>query len=289
MVVIVAVAYGVVALARSVLGGNGTPTAAAPTTAAGADPGSTSTSAAGTGGTTPVDASTSLPASADPGQPPSAADPARVVLTGDSEAGGFAPYLEKMLKQTGVVDLSVDYKSSTGLARPDYFNWPDRLASQLPIVNPDIVLTLFGGNDAQSLLDVDKTVVQSKVGSDAWKAEYGKRVGAVMDLLSGGGRTLIWIGVPNAESPNLDNLKFVNEVVQDEITKHPKVIFIDSWKLFSGIDGGFAAYAQDPADGQYKPVRAADGFHLNATGATILAETVSAAVITELRKRGASI
>ena len=37
---------------------------------------------------------------------------------------------------------------------------------------------------------------------------------------------------------------------------HPGVVFIDTWQIFSGRNGGWADFVVDPRDGQGKPVRA---------------------------------
>jgi hypothetical protein len=226
---------------------------------------------------------------------PSAADPAELYVAGDSDAGTFAPYLDKLMKQTGVVATTLDYKVSSGLSRPDFFDWPSYFAQRIPAVNPDIVVVTFGGNDAQGLRNLDKTwAVQHAPGSGSddtdWRAEYGKRVGAAMDYLGGDNRTLIWVGIPNDDNPGVTaRLQVQNEVVMAEAVKRPKVVFIDTWKRFSGLSGGFATDVQDPRDGVFKPVRREDGFHLNTTGAEILALDIAEAIRTELRARGANL
>ena len=85
--------------------------------------------------------------------PPTAENPAVVLIAGDSDAGTFAPYLDRVLADTDLVDTALDYKVSSGLARPDYFDWNARLHEHVPVVDPDIVVITFGGNDAQGLLD----------------------------------------------------------------------------------------------------------------------------------------
>ena len=288
VVAIIALVYAGVAGAESLFGGASSQSIVGSTTsdpsvgAEAVDASATSISPAATAPVTTVPATT-LP---DAGRTPTATDPARVYIAGDSDAGAFAPYLERLVGKTGVVTTTLDYKVSSGLARPDFFDWPAHFAAQMPIVNPDIVIVTFGGNDGQPIHGINKAV-----DTPEWRAEYGKRVSAVMDLLGAHDRTLIWVGIPNDNEPvNTARLKIQDEVVRAQLATHPKVIFIDSWNIFSGLDGGYAEYVVDPRDGVSKAVRSAtDGFHLNATGAEILALHIAVAVQADLRERGAAI
>lgn len=224
--------------------------------------------------------------------PPTAEDPALVYVAGDSDAGTFAPYLGTLLSETGVVDIELDYKVSSGLSRPDFFNWPERFADTLPSLDPDIVIVTFGGNDAQGLTDVSGGFVAGEPNDDTkrWKDEYGRRVAAVMDTLSADGRTLIWVGIPNDDNPEVTaRMKVQDTVVREQAAKRRDVIFVDTWRRFSGRNGNWAEYVVDPRDGEGKDVRAGDGFHLNETGAQILAIDIAEAVRTALRHRGADV
>ncbi len=231
---------------------------------------------------------------------PTAADPARVLIAGDSDAGTFGPYLETLLSDTGIVTTSLDYKVSSGLARPDFYDWPAHFREAIPPALPDIVIVTFGGNDTQGLTDgvgADGTpnfIIDVPTGDAAhdadWRAEYGRRVGEVMDFLSADGRKLIWVGIPNDDNPDVTaRLAVQNEVVMEQAAARQQVVFIDTWKRFSGRSGNWAEYVVDPRDGQAKDVRADDGFHLNQVGAEILAIDIFAAVKTELQARGATL
>lgn len=225
---------------------------------------------------------------------PSAADPALVLIAGDSDAGTFGPYLQKLLDETGVAKTQLEYVVSTGLARPDALDWPAKFRSIIPSIDPDIVIATFGGNDAQGLAEASGNFIVGQPtgepgGDQEWRAEYGRRVGEVMDYLSSEGRTLVWVGIPNDDNPDVTaRMRVQDEVVRAEAAKRPQVVFIDTWKRFSGRDGNWAEYVIDPRDGQGKDVRADDGFHLNVAGAEILALDIADAVRQELRNRGAS-
>jgi hypothetical protein len=226
--------------------------------------------------------------------PPTSASPAVVLIAGDSDAGTFAPYLDRLLADTDLVETTLDYKVSSGLARPDYFDWNARLREQVPAVDPDIVVITFGGNDAQGLLDSGGGVVAFQPVPDSdnsdWRAEYGERVGEVMDFLVEDGRTVIWVGIPNDDDPDVTfRMQVQDETAKAEAAKRPDIVFIDTWKRFSGRTGGWAEFVIDPRDGNGKDVRADDGFHLNETGAEILALDIAEAIKSDLRARGAEI
>ncbi len=227
---------------------------------------------------------------------PTAEDPAEVLILGDSDAGSFGPYLKTLIDQTGIATTELDYKTSSGLSRPDFFDWPAHMREIVPQVNPDIVVATFGGNDAQGLRNVDKSwAVNHAPASGAddadWRAEYGKRVGAAMDYLTEGNRTLVWVGIPNDDNPDVTaRMQVQDEVVRAEAAKRTdKVVFIDTWARFSGRNGGWAEYVIDPRNGEGKDVRADDGFHLNTTGAEILSLDIAEAVRDDLRARGADL
>ncbi len=224
--------------------------------------------------------------------PATAQNPATALILGDSDAGTFGPYLQTLLDGTGVVETQLDYKVSSGLARPDFFDWPVEIDAKLPEVNPDIVVATFGGNDAQGLsVESGEFIVGDPVANEAeWTEEYQRRVGAVMDQLMEGGRTLIWVGIPNDDNPEVTaRMAIQDQAAKAAAAERPDVIFIDTWKRFSGRDGNWAEFVIDPRDGEGKDVRADDGFHLNTTGAEILAIDIAQAIRDTLRAQGAAI
>ena len=217
-----------------------------------------------------------------------------MLIVGDSDAAAFAPFLEDQLDATGVVATTVDYKVSSGLARPDFFDWPAHLAATLPEVDPDIVVVTFGGNDAQGMSNPDGSNPMEwndPIGAtETWSPEYTRRAGEMMDLLGEGGRTVVWVGIPNDDSPETSaRLAVQDDAVRAALATRPTVQFVDTWKRFSSPSGGWAEYVVDPRDGVGKDVRADDGFHLNQNGAEILALDIAEVVESDLRARGAPL
>ncbi len=225
--------------------------------------------------------------------PPSRSEPARVLIVGDSDAGTFGPYLQTLLDGTEIVDTQLDYKVSSGLARPDFYDWPAALSAQIPELDPEIVVATFGGNDSQGLStpgELNFIVGDPLQNEEEWTEEYTRRVGEVMDIILEGDRKLIWVGIPNDDSPEVTaKLRLQDQAAKAAAAERPEVTFIDTWTRFSGRDGNWAAFVVDPRDGQGKDVRADDGFHLNVAGAEILAIDIAQAVRDELREMGAEI
>ena len=230
-----------------------------------------------------------------PRGPPTVDDPARVLIVGDSDAGTFGPYLQRLLRESNVVETELDYKVSSGLARPDFFDWHAELEAKVPVFDPDIVVVTFGGNDGQFLADRNGNSVVGQARPDAdnseWTAEYRDRVRRVVEYLTADpGRTVVWVGIPNHADPDVRfRMQVQDEAVKAELAEWPEVRFVDAWARFAGRSGGFAQFVIDPRDGQGKSVRAADGFHLNQVGAEILAIDIAGVVFAELRERGAAI
>lgn len=234
--------------------------------------------------------------------PPTADNPAQVLVVGDSDAGTFAPYLEIVADQWGgVVDIETDYKVSSGLARPDFYNWPAHLRELLSTRDPDIIVITFGGNDAQGISEpcasgegcspewvIGDPTADNK---DEWTAAYVERVNEMMDImLEDPDRVVIWVGIPNAKSEVFTaRLRIQDQAVRQALAAYPDAVFVDTWSLFDGVNGGIAELVVDPRTGDAIPVRASDGFHLNTDGAEILAIRVSERIETVLTDMGADL
>ncbi len=254
---------------------------------------------------TPTTATTPpTPAPTEPEEtgPPSEDNPAEVLIVGDSDAGTFAPYLERLLDETGLIDVELDYVVSSGLARPDFHDWPAHLRDTLATSDPDIVIVTFGGNDAQALTEPcpngsgscgpSAVVGQATAdNADEWTTEYANRVSTMMDLiLEDDERRVIWVGIPNAQDPAFTaRLEIQDQAVRQALADYPNAVFVDTWEIFDGRNGGIAELVVDPRDGRAKPVRQSDGFHLNTDGAEILAIDIATEVEAILTDLGADL
>jgi hypothetical protein len=219
------------------------------------------------------------PTTTAPVREPTAADPLRLWIGGDSMAQDFGAAMERIAEGRGTFTATLDYRISTGLTRPDYFNWPVHLRDDVLPTDPEIVVIIFGANDAQPM-ELDGTVRQ--VRDPEWQAEYRRRVGTTMDQLRAEGRRTIWVGQPRMRSADFDQrMQILDGIYASEAKTRPWIRFVDSRPVLSGEDGGYAAYLPD-AGGQPELARQGDGIHLSRFGAERLAAAVFDAIDDEL-------
>ena len=239
---------------------------APPTSAAGAP---TSAGAAATDTATSAPTTAQAPAAVAPLRTPTAANPLKMWIGGDSMASEVGQSLSRVAGESGVITPTLDARISTGLTRPDYFDWPAHLIDVVNQQNPEVMVVMFGANDAQKM-KLDGKVYD--VSSPEWQAEYRRRVDAVMTFLTQGGkRHIYWIGQPVMRAGDFDQKQIILEgIYRDEAAKHPGVKFIHTRTMFAGPDGAFSAYLPD-ASGKQVLMRAQDGVHFSLAGANRVA------------------
>jgi hypothetical protein len=206
----------------------------------------------------------------------SPAKPLRVWIGGDSLAITPGQSIINKAPATQVVDTiggSVDGHIATGLARPEVFNWPAHLQEVIATEDPTALVLTLGSNDDQTLTGEGGV---GPLGSEAWKQEYARRVGGLMDLVTGDGtRKLFLLGIPTVDSAERNDYRYpmINEIFEAEAAKRPgRVTYIDLYKAFSAPGGGYT----DTLD--LVRVRAADGIHFTRDGGDRIADLVIAAL-----------
>jgi len=202
---------------------------------------------------------------------PTAADPLRVLIVGDSLGIDMGGPLQNDLANTGVVQATLDARESTGLTRPDYFNWPAELQSDLAKARAQVVVIMMGANDAQDFLGPPDVPFSSP----QWNVLYAQRVSAFMSLAQSDGATVIWVGMPPMQNPQLSaEMSDVNAVGQQQAAlRKPPVDFISSWTLLGTPQGKYTAFITN-ASGSVLNVRTPDGIHLTPAGGEVLSQAV---------------
>jgi hypothetical protein len=199
--------------------------------------------------------------------------PLKLWIGGDSLAGSFGPALGQVAGATGVVDATIDYKVSSGLADQGIRDWPEHAAEAMTSEDPDAVVFIIGTNDAP----IANTYDGDGDGKADWEQDYREKLDTMMRTLVGGSRhrTVFWLGPPTLGDSNLDRgAELLGPVMAQEARKFaPDVVYIDTYRLFEGSDGGYSSELPD-ATGEVVQVRISDGVHFTVDGAEYLGNIV---------------
>lgn len=189
-------------------------------------------------------------------------DARKVLVIGDFMGSALADGLEvAFASNTGIViDKRTD--GSSGLVRTDHLDWPKTLTTYIGEVKPALVVIMLGANDRQAMSVNGK---KEKFQTEAWNAEYEKRVSQIIDIAKQNKIPFLWTGLPSFSSPSLSaDAATLNNVYRAK-SEMAGGEFIDIWDGFADENGKFVASGSD-INGQPVRLRGSDGLSLTKAG-----------------------
>jgi uncharacterized protein len=212
---------------------------------------------------------------------PTRSRPLEVLVTGDSQA----TYVGERLTDEAPDDLlraDVVPRNSTGLTRPEFFNWELNARQEIADRRPDAVVMVIGGNDGFNVLVEGRLYGPT---TPEWETEYARRTAVVMRALGGDGRRPVyWAPPPTARDPELDRIyQRQNDAVEQAATVVPGARHVD---LYTTINGG-KYDAEATIDGRRVLARQPDGVHFTRDGAIEPARLVLRAMARDFPALGA--
>jgi hypothetical protein len=204
----------------------------------------------------------------DPLPPIEPSKPRVVALTGDSMmAVGLSA--EMMREAAGDKNLRIvkAYRSGTGLARPEVFNWMDEYPAMLGAEKPDVVIVAIGANDGQGFV-VDRKVLP--YGSEDWRKVYQGRLAEFLAMVGEGGARVVWVGLPPMRGHVYDEkIADLNRIAYTVVSQSPRATWWNSASYVGDDAGKFREYAT-LANGKTMRIRSTDGIHFSDEGASLL-------------------
>jgi len=184
-------------------------------------------------------------------------------IGGSTMGSVLGPMLAKVLKKHGI-KFSRWGKASSGLARPDFHDWPRQAPGLMDKHKPDIVVVSLGTNDYQALYEKGNWVLQD---DEKWETLYGERVDALLNAAAGKKRErlVIWSGPYAFEGKNaVVRAPIVNRIMKERVEAFAaaggRAIFHDAYGSTSA-DGKPLDQAELPNVG-LTVIRQKDGVHL---------------------------
>jgi len=189
-------------------------------------------------------------------------------LGGSTMGSLLGPMLEKVFGEHDIKFRRWGMASS-GLARPDFHDWPKATPAVMEKHKPDIVIVSLGTNDYQALWDDGAWIRQD---DGAWEKVYGARVDALLLAIAHGNeeRLIIWSGPYAFHGENaVVRAPIVNRIMKERVeafaAKGGNAVFHDAYVVTADKDGKPLATAVLPKRGKRKvEIRTKDGVHLTA-------------------------
>ncbi|MBA4207559.1 MAG: DUF459 domain-containing protein [Polymorphum sp.] len=142
--------------------------------------------------------------------------------------------------------------------------WTERAVSRIRGGGVKAVVAVFGYADLKDLPQPDGGLVP--FGSDAFKAEYRKKLRALALAMRQERKPLLLVGLPPTEAARLDTgFTLINDLLQSEAAM-TRSTYVDIWKMFLDDNEAYTAFGPD-VDGQRRRLRANDGVGFTWAGA----------------------
>ncbi|WP_029460962.1 SGNH/GDSL hydrolase family protein [Solidesulfovibrio alcoholivorans] len=194
----------------------------------------------------------------------------RILVAGDSLSIYLADALRPLLADRPGTTFSAKGKISSGLARPDFYDWEREMTAAATAAKPDTVVIMIATNDNQTLTRPGGSKVA--FGRPGWDAEYARRVRRLVELARLGNphARIFWVGAPVMANPRLNaDVAAINAVIARQLDALPGCRFVDVRRTLADASGNYAKAL--PAPGGPRTARTPDGVHLTAYGAKLLA------------------
>ncbi len=192
--------------------------------------------------------------------------PIRILLTGDSLMEAMGPQMQRELTGYENITLIPIGKRSTGLSRPDFYNWPRVLEENLRRHRPQIVVMWVGTNDPQN---IHGHTGLGEPCSQAWMRVYTQKLMEIASLCRRYEAKLIFMGPPVMEEEPLNTqLAKINALMYNFCRRY-KLGYINTRSLLADSRGNYMHSVRMP-DGRTVNIRWRDRVHITGDGNRIV-------------------
>lgn len=198
-----------------------------------------------------------------------------LLVVGDSLSIALGEQLERhFARYSNCIDFERLGKVSSGLARPEFFDWDRNLQDLASRRKPDIVVIMIGTNDNKPLMKNNHTI---PFATASWRREYAARTERLYEICrrQNPEAHIFWVGAPVMGNPEFGReVQLINQTISSWCRDIPSCNFVDTWRVLADANGNFAQTFRDERTGEPAMIRAKDGVHVTAYGGYLLAKVV---------------
>lgn len=194
-----------------------------------------------------------------------------VLLIGDSMMmEGLGPTLHHRLRRRDNLDVYREGKYSSGLSRPDFYDWPKNLAAMLEKYSPDLLIMSLGANDTQDIvIDKKRYFIDTK----PWAEIYLQRSKDFIALADNGRRHIVWVSLPvMGKEPYFTRTRLISRLQAEASRTVPNASFVNIEHLLTE-NGRYTTFYKDK-NNQSIRLRSQDLIHVSNAGGEILTDYV---------------
>jgi uncharacterized protein len=216
----------------------------------------------------------------------------KVAFIGDSTADGIWGGLTSLVPHEpclkGNFELGRFAKNSTGLTRPEKFNWVEEVKRIGESFKPQLFVMSLGLNDRQSVVEHGKVTLEN---SPDYPARYKERITALLRSAAAGKASLLWIGLPAMREAAADrDAREKNKYFAESIAEFGdgSMQYVEPWRLNSSGEDKFASFGPDQK-GKMVQIRSSDGEHFSPAGDLLVAAYLLPRMVATLVKGGVKL
>jgi len=226
-------------------------------------------------------------------EPESKAEPkVKIAFVGDSTGdgiwGGFTSLVPREACLKSNMELGRFAKNSTGLTRPQKFDWVEELRRLGESFKPQLFVMSLGLNDRQSVVENGKVTLET---TPEYPAKYKERVTAALKSAAAVNASLLWVGLPAMREAAADrDARDKNKLFAEAIAElgDPRIEYVEPWKLNPTGEDKFSSFGPD-GKGKMIQIRASDGEHFTSAGDMLVAAYLLPKIIATLVKAGVKL
>jgi uncharacterized protein len=198
----------------------------------------------------------------------------RVLVIGDSMAGGLGAGMARMAAGDATIEVVNRFNESSAITRPDIYDWSAALPKIMDGKNFTTVVVLIGLNDRQDIRTADGRL---SFNTPEWTKAYQANVDAIADTLKAQNVKVFWLSEPPMGDAAYDaDMKLVSSLQRERVVAKG-AIFVDTRTPLLNSDGTYMDFGPDDT-GEMKKLRQRDGVTFLKQGNNKFGQIVLAAI-----------
>jgi uncharacterized protein len=198
----------------------------------------------------------------------------RILVIGDSMAGGLGAGIVRMAANDTSYQVVSRFNESSGLTRPDFYDWAGALPKIMEGRNFNAVIVLIGLNDRQ---DIRSSGGRLAFGSPEWVTAYQANADAIMESLKTQNVRVFWLSEPPMGDPTYDADMMKVSALQKDRVVAKGALYVDTRALLLSPEGKYVDFGPDDT-GEPRKLRQRDGVTFFKQGNNKFGQLILAAI-----------